>query len=226
MFIAITGLHGAGKSYFANNIPVKYGFKIYNKKEIIKYLCKKKTGRDDWGQWYKEEFNRDARNLTEIILSCIDFSGDVILDAVHSDLEWGIISSIIPNSELLGVITPDFIRQQRREPGDIEKDEKRKEYWHNGGGCLMAELSWTINGGASLEFNEKTFQEFLQYIHKKELALQGGNINFTDDKTEKLRALIEQSQILDKKIECADNLLRDYKLKKETQESEEKSFEE
>ena len=149
MLIAMTGLHGAGKSYFASNIPAKYGFKVYNKKEIIKFLCKKKTGRDDWGQWYKEEFNKDARNMTEMILSCIDLNEDVILDAVHSDLEWGIITSCVPNAELIGVITPEFIRQQRREPGDIEKDKKRKEYWHNGGGCLLAELSWTLNGGAS-----------------------------------------------------------------------------
>lgn len=44
MLIAMTGLHGAGKSYFASNIPAKYGFKVYNKKEIIKFLCKKKRG--------------------------------------------------------------------------------------------------------------------------------------------------------------------------------------
>lgn len=225
MLIAMTGLHGAGKSYFVSNIPAKYGFKVYNKKEIIKFLCKKKTGRDDWGQWYKEEFNKDARNMTEMILSCIDLNEDVILDAVHSDLEWGIITSCVPNAELIGVITPEFIRQQRREPGDIEKDKKRKEYWHNGGGCLLAELSWTLNGGASLEFNDKAFQEFLEYIHKKELALEGANIRFSDDKADRLRTLIEESDTLREKVEQAEQLLRDYQSKKAIQESEAKGFE-
>lgn len=32
MLIALTGLHGAGKSYFANNIIAKYGFNICSKK--------------------------------------------------------------------------------------------------------------------------------------------------------------------------------------------------
>lgn len=164
--------------------------------------------------------------MTKMILSCIDFSENVILDAVHSDLEWGIITSCVPNAELIGVITPEFIRKQRREPGDIEKDKKRKEYWHNGGGCLLAELSWTLNGGASLEFNDKAFQEFLQYIHKKELALEGTEIvRFTDDKTDRLRILIEKSYTLGEKVEHAEQLLRDYQSKKVIQESEAKGFE-
>ena len=47
MLIALTGLHASGKSYFANNIPVKYGFKVYNKKEVVKYICMEETGRKD-----------------------------------------------------------------------------------------------------------------------------------------------------------------------------------
>ncbi len=32
MLIGITGLHGAGKSYFCNTIPPKFGFKVFSKK--------------------------------------------------------------------------------------------------------------------------------------------------------------------------------------------------
>lgn len=53
------------------------------------------------------------------------------------------------------------------EEGDHEKDKQRIKYWHNGG-CLMTNLSWTINGGASLEINEKSFQEFIQYMLERE----------------------------------------------------------
>jgi cytidylate kinase len=211
MLIALTGLHASGKSYFANNIPVKFGFKVYNKKEIVKYICKEKTGREDWNEWYREEFNKNAYNVTNLILSYINLDENIILDAVHSDLEWRIISSIVPNAELIGIITPDFIRQQRREEGDLEKDEKRIKYWHNGGGCLLTNLSWTINGGASLKINEEMFKEFLQYVQKKQLAIQGKHVIFSDDKNEKLVELIKKNDMLGKKIEQAENLLNECK---------------
>ena len=216
MLVALTGLHGAGISYFANNIQIKFGFKIYNKKEIIQYICKRETGRDDWGQWYKEEFNRDPYKITEDILSCIDLNDNVILDAVHSDLEWKIISSMVPNSEIIGVITPEFIRKQRREIGDVEKDKKRLAHWHNGGGCLLSELSWTFNGGASLELNEKIFLEFCEYLKKKELAISGKKVKFSDNKDEKIQRLMEENEMLEEKIEKAEVLIKQYndKIKK------------
>ncbi len=210
MLIAITGLHAAGKSYFVNNVPVKFGFKIYNKKEIVKYICKKETNRDDWSEWYKEEFNKDAYRITKKILSYINVSENVVLDAVHSDLEWNIISNIVPDSELIGMITPDFIREQRREEGDIEKDKKRLKYWHNGGGCLMKELSWSFNGGASLEINEKMFEEFLEYIKRKQLSINGEKVEFSENKTQKLKSLIEKNADMDIKINKAKKLLKEY----------------
>lgn len=220
MLIALTGLHAAGKSYFANNIPVKFGFNVYNKKEIVKYICKEKTGREDWNVWYREEFNKNAYNITNLILSYINLDENIILDAVHSDLEWGIISSIVPNAELIGIITPDFIRQQRREDGDLEKDKNRIKYWHNGGGCLLTNLSWTINGGASLQINEEMFKEFLQYVHKKQLAIQGKDVVFSEDKNKKLGELIKENDMLGKKIEQAENLLSEYEKKYSTDKEE------
>lgn len=120
------------------------------------------------------------------------------------------ISSIVPNAELIGIVTLDFIRQQRREDGDIEKDKKRIKYWHNRGGCLMTDISWSINGGASLQINQEMFKEFLEYIHKKQLSIQGENVKFSDDKTEKLMELIEENKILGKKISKAESLLDEY----------------
>lgn len=212
MFIALTGLHAAGKSYLSNNIMPEFGFCVCSKKELVKFICKKVTGRDDWDIWYREEFNKDAENITRIILSYLDLNKNIVLDAVHSDLEWKIIKSIIPNAELVGVITPEYIRAQRREDGDIEKDEKRIGYWHNGGGCLMTQVSWTLNGGASLEINKKMFEEFLTYVQNKENSIQG-------EKKEKLVQLIRENAVLTKKIDLANKLLNEYLLQR-TEESE------
>lgn len=214
MLIALTGLHAARKTYFSSNIPPKYGFFVYNKKEIIKFICKESTGRDDWQQWYKEEFNKNAYQVTSKILSYLDLKDKIILDAVHSDLEWKIIKSIAKDAELVQITTPEFIRKQRREVGDEEKDKKRIGHWHNGGGCLLSEVSWTFNGGASLELNEKIFQEFLKYMKNKENALEGANIQFTDSKTEKLRKLMAENEMLKEKLVVAEKLLAEYEAKK------------
>ena len=45
MLIGITGLHGAGKSYFCNTIPPKFGFKVFSKKQELARIYKAKTGR-------------------------------------------------------------------------------------------------------------------------------------------------------------------------------------
>lgn len=214
MFIALTGLHSAGKSYLANNIMAKYGFNVCSKKDLVRYICRERTNREDWAEWYREEFNKDAYNMTKLILSYLDLNEDIVLDAVHSDLEWRIITSIVPNAELVGIITPDFIREARREEGDLEKDKKRIGYWHNGGGCLMTELSWTFNGGASLEINEKMFKEFLLYIQKKHLAIKGKDVRFSDDKIEKLQSLIKENEELKQKIQYANQLIEEHKDKK------------
>lgn len=214
MLVGLTGLHGSGKSYFANNIPSKFGFKVYSKKDLIPYICNEITGRLDWKQWYKEEFNKDAYNITTKILSYMNLKENVILDSVHSSLEWNIISSIYSDSELIGVIAPEFVRQQRRKADDKEKDNKRIEYWHtkiNGvEECLLSNLDWTFNGAASLEINEKLFEEFLQYIHKKELSINMENINFSDNKKEKLELLMEENRKLKEKLNVAEQLLQEY----------------
>ena len=214
MIIALTGLHGAGKSYFANNIIAKYGFTICSKKDLIRYICKEKTNRDDFGEWYKEEFDKDADNITKTILSYLNLNKNIVLDAVHSDLEWKIITSVVPDAELIGIITPEFIRKTRREEGDVEKDQRRIRYWHNGGGCLMTELSWTFNGGASLEINEKLFKEFLMYVRNKRLAINGNDINFSESKTDRLSRLIEENSKLENKIKNANEIIEEYKNKR------------
>ena len=45
--------------------------------------------------------------MTKMILEYINLDENVVLDAVHSDLEWGIISSIIANAEIIEIIFSD-----------------------------------------------------------------------------------------------------------------------
>lgn len=214
MLIALTGLHGLGKSYFANNIMAKYGFKIYNKKELLPYICKFTTGREDWRQWYREEFERDAEKVTTLMLSYINLNENIVIDSVHSPLEWNIISSKIEDAELVGIIAPEPIRMQRRKKDDKEKDVKRINHWHNvEDECLMSNLDWVFNGGASLEINEQLFIEFLKYVKNKENILSGECMSYTDSPINKLNELMKENSMLRKKLVQAEQILNEFEVK-------------
>ncbi len=74
----------------------------------------------------------------------------------------------------------------------------------------MTELSWTFNGGASLEINEKLFEEFLLYTRKKQLAIQGQNIKFSDKKVDRLQILINENKELEQKIEDFNKFIKQH----------------
>lgn len=167
MLIGITGLHGAGKSYFCNTIPTKFGFKVFSKKQELERIYRTKTGKSDWTNWYRKEYEKDAQRITEFILMGIKKEENVIFDAVHSPVEWHIIKKQFPNAELIEIVTPELIRLQRVQSEDIKKDLKRIEHWHSNNGCLLSEVSWSFNGAASKDLNEKLFGEFINYIIEK-----------------------------------------------------------
>lgn len=168
MLIGITGLHGAGKSFFCNTIPPKFGFKVFSKKKELAKIYKIKTGRDDWENWYRKEYEKDPTKITEFMLLGINQKDNVILDAVHSPIEWHIIKENFPNAELVEVISPDWVRSKRITSLEMEKDKKRIKYWHSENGCLLSEVMWSFNGAASEKLNEQSFKELIEYIIQKE----------------------------------------------------------
>ena len=178
MLICFTGLHAAGKSYFLNKIPEYFNFKIFDKKQILRKLYFLDTGRTDenWNLWYGQKFAEDPVGIVSRILSCLPLEENVILDAVHSNYEWEIIKSLIPDSHLALIVTPPQEREIRwanREtiPRNLTAlDKKRIKYWHNPkaeNDCLPAQASWTFNGAASEELMVQEFQEFLAYLAKE-----------------------------------------------------------
>ena len=168
MLIALTGLHKSGKSYFANAIPPKYGFITVNKKKIIEQLCFEKTERTDWNAWHAEEFNKDAQAITQEILERIP-EGDVVLDAVHSNLEWEIIKELYPDAVLAVVVTMEKDRINRWSLKDNmnAQNAKRIGFWHNPSAenqCLLSYASWSFNGSDTLENMENSFSRLVQVL--------------------------------------------------------------
>lgn len=168
MIIVLTGLHGSGKSYFANNICKKYGFEIIYKNDLIKEMCKK-MNINSWHEWYIENFNKDFITTTIKILQNLPKDKDVILDSIHSYDEWMVAKKYLKDVYLAVLITPEEIRKKRYENDDFLKDIKRINYYHNKENnninCLYACATWSFNGIASDEINEKSFLELLNYIN-------------------------------------------------------------
>lgn len=103
-----------------------------------------------------------------MIINEIYLSDNIILDAVHSNLELEIIKQIYPNTKLVEFITPKEIRENRwiSKYTIEEKDNKRINYWHNekaDSKCLISEADWAFNGATSLEFNYKCFEEMMRF---------------------------------------------------------------
>lgn len=213
MLIALTGLHGAGKTYFAKNIPKKFGFHVYNKNKLVEYIYKNEYKKEDWQEWYYHEFNKNIYNITSKILSYLPLETDIVLDAVHNNIEWKVINSIIPNSILAVITTPDRIRINRREQNDEMKDISRIQYWHSSGNgdsmCLLSQAEWSFNGAASLDVNERSFQELVELMHrvqknKKQIKC------VLDDKEKQIFDLIETDKSTQIKLEKAKLLLLEY----------------
>ena len=80
----------------------------------------------------------------------------------------------------------------------------------------MSELSWSFNGGASLEINEKLFEEFLSYTRKKQLAIQGNNVKFSDEKVDRLKNLIDKDKKLEQKMKDFNRFVRQYTNRKKS----------
>ena len=105
MIIVLTGLHGSGKSYFANNICKKYGFEIIYKNDLIKEMCKK-MNINSWHEWYIENFNKDFITTTIKILQNLPKDKDIILDSIHSYDEWMVAKKYLKDVYLSLIIAP------------------------------------------------------------------------------------------------------------------------
>lgn len=201
MFIGITGLHGAGKSYFSHNIPTKYGFLVYYKNDIIADIY---NHVENWEELYRKQYKTNPYNLITNILSKLPLDKDVLLDAIHNNEEWNIIKSIIPSAKLILVTTPREVRVSRRIENP-KKDEKRIQYWHNikkdkSIDCLLTQISWSFNGNASMQNNQRNFEEFLKYAKKEEKKYI----------QTQLKQLIKEEQQIDSKLQTAKELLSQY----------------
>lgn len=131
------------------------------------------------------EFELNPYEITADIVNEIYKEDNLILDAVHSNLEWEIIKIMIPNAKLVEFVIPKKVREERwisKYKLDA-KDSSRIKYWHNPNGvskCLISDVDCVVfNGVLPSELNLLCFEEFISFSNSskyKDLDIEKDDI--------------------------------------------------
>lgn len=165
--LALTGLHGSGKSHLSKLVSMRFGWRVLVKRDLLRQIHAQIGFTEQWEDWYRRQYATvGAINLTAQFVDLLPH-GDVILDAVHNLDEWRIIKSLRPSSVLAAVIAPASVRAMRNHGEDPTLDVRRVGYWHateQEPGCLMSECDWCFNGAADPETSIAEFSSFLSWL--------------------------------------------------------------
>lgn len=170
-YIALCGLHGAGKSFLAQKINSLQKWKVIEKRAALKQLHRQHfsdfgTYDPDWDSWYKSIYKKtDSATILNRILSSFalnDTDQFIIIDSVHTIDEWSVLQERDPRSKLLLVCAPEAVRHSRMDEPP-EMDDRRAHYWHRDTSCLMRYVDWAITSTVSEDLFLRQCDAFIQY---------------------------------------------------------------
>lgn len=168
--IALAGLHGAGKSHFAQALHARSGWPRFAKLEVLRRLYvggwEHDPDAETWEGWYAHLYPRIGGDaVIRRVLAEMGEHPVCVLDAIHSTEEWSVILNTHPGSILVNVCAPRAIRRQRREEPE-RQDRSRIDFWHQGGDCLQGYVDWAIPGMLSGELLERICDELIYYVNR------------------------------------------------------------
>lgn len=125
-------------------------------------------------EWYEEQI---YNNTYEVLFNLVNLASEnygekIILDAVHNNMEWAVISECVDKSGIIYFNTPKVIRESR--PGELNNDIVNKKninrigYWfiNNSIQNLVNNFSWCINGTEDIQTNSQSFALLAKCIEK------------------------------------------------------------
>lgn len=123
-------------------------------------------------KWYEEQMHN---NTYEVLFSLVKLANEmygpkIVLDAVHNNLEWSIISEYADKKGIIYFYTPKIIRESR--PGVLDNDTvnkknvKRIGYWFKDNSVpnLINSFSWCIDGTEDILKNNQSFALLVRCI--------------------------------------------------------------
>lgn len=170
-YIALCGLHGAGKSFLAETLSSIQMWPVIEKRTALKKLHRDGYtgfGVDDsnWETWYKSIYKQvGSASILRHVLSTFNSetsSKFQVIDSVHTLEEWFTLKELDQNSRLLLVCAPEAIRHTRMDEPP-EMDDQRASYWHSDTSCLMRYVDWAITSTVSEDLFHRQCDAFIHY---------------------------------------------------------------
>jgi len=125
-------------------------------------------------EWYEEHM---YNNTHEVLFHLVKLANEIygpkiVLDAVHNNLEWAVISEYVDKKGIIYFSTPKTIRESR--PGVLDNDIvnkkniKRIGYWFKDNSVpnLINGFSWCIDGTEDILKNNQSFALLDRCIEK------------------------------------------------------------
>jgi len=168
-YLGFCGLHGAGKTYAAQRLHSISGWPIVDKRAALRVLYDAqwlRTHQDEaWEAWYRLIYERlGSRGVMSKALKEIRVPGEIrILDAIHTPGEWTAVSSLYPNSILIGIYAPKQTRLMRMDEPP-EMDVRRVRFWHEDSECLMTQVAWAFPGILYGEVLDSLCRALITYV--------------------------------------------------------------
>lgn len=139
-------------------------------------------------EWFGEQMYTNAQEVLYKLIKLANqlYGSKIVLDAIHNNLEWAVISDFADKQGLIYFNTSRIIRERR--PGELNNDVvsrkniKRIGYWFNDKSLpsLISSFSWCISGTEDILLNGQSFALLVRCI-ENDISLNNVRLLLTKD---------------------------------------------
>lgn len=144
MLIALTGLHGCGKSSVGRILRLNHGFEVMDKRAVLLSMYRSSKSSVPFVDWYRSMYISEG-GATVMSLIWKRFQewatttgrSNIVVDSVHNVDEWDYLRGISQASQLVYIVSSKETRTRRVGLEHLALDTNRVEYSHR---CISGEI--------------------------------------------------------------------------------------
>lgn len=155
--LALTGLHGCGKSSVRSLLQSEHGFRVLDKRAELLKIHEQENTQQPYLDWYRTLYAvQGGAVVMEMVWSrFVQRQGTtaedlrVVVDSIHNVDEWSCLRKLEPAARLVYVVTSAHLRAARTSTTHLRLDHNRIQYSHrfanhDGLECLFAKADESI----------------------------------------------------------------------------------
>lgn len=186
-FVALCGLHDAGKSAVASRLASQVpGCVVVTKLDVLRALhAKQATPGVNWYDWYRTKYLEEGPSIVmqqvidQVLLDVPSGTNMLVIDAVHSAIEWRTLRERFPAALVLVASPPDVRLVRRHGYLALEDDVRRIRFAHDADmvDCLFASADWVVPGCLETLVLDYVLEAFLGWFRKMPSRMQPSGSN-------------------------------------------------